>query len=167
MYWPVLQRSSGLMRRLVMDNNEKVSSRAKPQTIEVRKLQHDLVASLSGGKFCKLQWILHIQYTTNHRPQLAMATPNNRKKTRFCSITQFLEPIRLGCVILVWCLCVASCELKDLFDTQAHTHTQMGWVNTSVKGTTFDPNRCHSHVTSADAWIVADHVLLTQSWGFR
>lgn len=111
------------MRKLVMDNNEKVSSRAKPQTIEVRKLQHDLVASLSGGKFCKLQWILHIQYTTNHRPQLAMATPNNRKKTRFCSITQFLEPIRLGCVILVWCLCVASCELQDLFDTQAHTHT--------------------------------------------
>ena len=107
------------------------------------------------------------QQITGPNWQWQHQTTEKEKKTRFCSITQFLEPIRLGCVILVWCLCVASCELQDLFDTQAHTHTHMGSVNTSVKGTTFDPNRCHSHVTSADAWIVADHVLLTQSWGFR
>ena len=93
-------RSSGLMHRLVMDNNEKLSSRAKPQTTEVRILQHDPVASRSGGKFCKAQ--MESPHAIHNKSQAPIGNGNTKhQKTSFFSITQFLEPIKLGCVILL------------------------------------------------------------------
>lgn len=68
------------MRRLVMDNNEKVSSRAEPQTIEVRKLQHDPVASLSGGKFCKAP--MDSPHTIHNKSQAPIGNGNTKQQKK-------------------------------------------------------------------------------------
>ena len=73
--------SSGLMRRLGIDNDEKRGSRAKPQTILVRILQHNPIVFLSGGKFCKAQMDSPHTIHNKSQPQIGNGNTKHQRKT--------------------------------------------------------------------------------------
>lgn len=130
MYWPVLQRSSGLMRRLVMDNNDKVSSRAKPHTIEVRKLQHDPVASLSGGKFCKAP--MDSPHTIHNKSQAPIGNGNTKqqKKTAFLFDHAILRTNKTRlCHSSMMFMCRFLWIARSIRHTGTHTHKWAQWTH--------------------------------------
>ncbi len=117
------------MRRLGIDNDEKGGSRAKPQTILVRILQHNPIVFLSGGKFCKAQMDYSHTIHNKSQPQIGNGNTKHQRKTSAFSNHAILKTnktrLRHSTIMFMRHVLWISRSSRDIqwFNTQARTHT--------------------------------------------